>query len=433
MTQQTNSEKNYTETLPCGLRIVCAPSASDVAYCGVAVNAGTRDERADENGMAHFCEHLAFKGTHRRRSWHIINRMESVGGDLNAYTGKEETVYYTAFLKEHFARAVDLLMDITLGSVYPQAEINKEVEVVIDEIESYNDSPAELIFDDFENLVFNGHPLGRNILGEAERLREFQNKDVKQFTARLYHPSNMVLFVYGDIDPKTVRRETNKALQRLIQSTPEDEPLRRALSASEAETWTDTSIGRTAVPEYRPQEVTVHKDTHQAHVMMGTRCYGARDPRHISLYLLNNILGGPGMSSRLNLSLREKRGLVYTVESNMTAYTDTGVWSIYFGCDPHDVPQCRRLVMAELKKLTDAPLSDKALEAAKQQIKGQLGISYDNSESVALAMGKTFLHYHRTRNMQRLFRQIDALTAEDLHRTAQELFRPENLTVLIYQ
>ena len=181
------------------MRVICAPSATDVVYCGIAVDVGTRDELPDENGLAHFCEHLTFKGTHRRRSWHILNRMESVGGDLNAYTGKEETIYYTAFLKEHFARAVDLLADIVLGSTYPQTEMNMEVEVVIDEIESYNDSPSELIFDDFENLIFCGHPLGRNILGEAGRLRGFRSEDIQRFAWRLYRPDRMVFFVYGRI------------------------------------------------------------------------------------------------------------------------------------------------------------------------------------------------------------------------------------------
>lgn len=432
--QNTEQIGIHAETLPCGLRIICAPSATDIAYCGIAVNAGTRDELPDENGLAHFCEHLTFKGTHRRRSWHILNRMETVGGDLNAYTGKEETIYYTAFLKEHFARAVDLLTDIVLGSTYPQAEMNKEVEVVIDEIESYNDSPAELIFDDFENLIFNGHPLGRNILGEAGRLREFRSADVKRFTARLYHPANMAFFVYGRIEAKTVRREVEKALAKVASSLQENDALRSILlTEAEVPLLTDAAIGRTEVPEYRPQEVVIHKDTHQAHVMIGTQAYSARDPRHLSLYLLNNILGGPGMNSRLNLSLRERRGLVYTVESNMTTYTDTGIWSIYFGCDPKDVTRCRRLVMNELKKLTSAPLAKTALEAAKRQIKGQIGISYDNSESVALAMGKTFLHYNKTRDIHRLYRKIDALTAEDLFGVAQELFRPENLTTLIYR
>ena len=435
MTKPTEAPLFHTETLPCGLRIVCAPSATDVAYCGIAVNAGTRDERPDENGLAHFCEHLTFKGTRRRRSWHILNRMETVGGELNAYTGKEETVYYTAFLKEHFPRAADLLVDIVLDSTYPQAEMDKEAEVVIDEIESYNDTPSELIFDDFENLIFDGHPLGRNILGEATRLRGFRSEHASSFAARLYRPDNMVFFVHGRISPSVVRRELEKALRRVEQSLPPTHPLYGRLTspAAAAQALADADIGRTAVPEYRNREVTLDKDTHQAHVLIGTRAYSARDPRHLSLYLLNNILGGPGMNSRLNLSLRERSGLVYTVESSMTAYTDTGVWSVYFGCDPHDAARCRRLVMKELKRLADAPLEQKVLEAAKRQIKGQIGISYDNSESVALAMGKTFLHYNRTRDICELRRKIDALTAEDLHIVAQELFQPENLTILTYR
>ncbi len=425
-----STQTPYTTTLPCGMRVICTPSATDVVYCGIAVDAGTRDEWENENGLAHFCEHLTFKGTHRRRSWHILNRMESVGGDLNAYTGKEETIYYTAFLKEHFARAVDLLADIVFGSTYPQAEMNKEVEVVIDEIESYNDSPAELIFDDFENLIFHGHPLGRNILGEAKRLRTFQSEDVHCFARRLYRPERMIFFVYGRIEPQTVCREIEKALKKVNVSlekehTHKDSPL--------TQETVPTTTERQTVPEYRPQEITLHKDTHQAHIIIGTRAYSAKDPRHLSLYLLNNILGGPGMNSRLNLSLREKHGLVYTVESTMTCYTDTGVWSIYFGCDPHDVTRCRHLVMKELKKLTDASLSAKALADAKRQIKGQIGISNDSFENVALSMGKSFLHYNKARDIRKLFEKIDALTAEDLHSVARELFRPEQLTTLIYK
>lgn len=432
---QTNNKPYYTETLPCGLRLVCAPSNSDVAYCGIAIDAGTRDELETESGLAHFCEHLTFKGTHRRRSWHILNRMELVGGDLNAYTGKEETIYYSAFLKEHFSRAVDLLTDIVLGSTYPQTEMIKEVEVVIDEIESYNDSPSELIFDEFENLIFNGHPLGRNILGEASRLRELRSEDVQRFADRLYTLTNMVFFVYGKIEPKIVRRELVKALNKVALSLPEGNTLRQKLTeeTTEITATTDNDTTRTALPPYMPQEVVRKKDTHQAHVLIGTRAYSARDPRHLSLYLLNNILGGPGMNSRLNISLREKNGLVYTVESVMTTYTDTGVWSVYFGCDPHDISRCKRLVMKELKRLADQPLSESALKAAKQQIKGQIGISYENSESVALAMGKTFLHYRQTRDKERLFQKIDALTAEDLHAVAKEMFQPENLTTLIYK
>ncbi|MCM1108249.1 MAG: insulinase family protein [Clostridium sp.] len=426
--------KTLTHTLPCGLRIVCAESASDVTYCGIALNAGTRDEHDNENGMAHFCEHLTFKGTYRRRSWHILNRMENVGGDLNAYTGKEETVYYTAFLKEHFNRAVDLLCDLVWGSLYPQNEMDKEAEVVIDEIESYNDSPSELIFDDFENLIFDGHPLARNILGQADHLRTYRSAHLNDFANRLYTPRNAVLFVYGQITLKEAVQQVTRALERVARSLPDGHPRQQSLRRTDAPSpISNEEQARTAPAHYSPRELTVDKQTHQAHVMMGTRAYPATDPRHLSLYLLNNILGGPGMNSRLNLSLRERRGLVYTVESNLTTYTDSGLWCVYFGCDPKDVSLCRKLVLSELRKLTSAPLSKNALAAAKKQIKGQIGISYDNSESVALSMGKTFLHYNRTRDLQQLYNKIDALTAEDLFEVACELFRPERLATLIYK
>ena len=428
--EQESFSKVYTDTLPCGLRLICTPSPTDVAYCGIAVNAGTRDELPDENGLAHFCEHLTFKGTHRRRAWHILNRMETVGGDLNAYTGKEETVYYTTFLKEHFGRAIDLLTDIVFGSTYPQPEMNKEVEVVIDEIESYNDSPAELIYDDFERLLFNGHALGRNILGEADRLRQFTSRDVQQFANRHYRPENAVLFVYGRINPSLIKKETEKALKKVALSLLEEAPLRNTLMH---EAVPNLKSSNDDLPPYHPQKIVLEKDTHQAHVMIGCRAYSAKDPRHIALYLLNNILGGPGMNSRLNLSLREKNGLVYNVESNMTSYTDTGVWSIYFGCDEHDLTRCQRLAGNELKKLTAAPLSDTALTAAKNQIKGQIGIAGDNFENMALAMGKTFLHYNRPRSIAQLYQRIDRLTANELHQVACELFTPENLTTLIYK
>ena len=412
-----------TYTLPCGLRIIASPSPTDVVYCGIAVDAGTRDELPSESGMAHFTEHLTFKGTSRRRSWHILNRMESVGGDLNAYTGKEETVYYCSFLKEHFPRAIDLLLDITLGSVYPQHEMDKEVEVVIDEIESYNDTPSELIFDEFEGLIFPGHPLGRNILGQADRLRQLRSEDVRRFTRRLYVPSRMVLFVYGNVPMKQIIREAEKAIgrvnnEKLIVNNGADAPLTR-LAPQPLEAAEHT--------------VTRHMDTHQAHVIIGTRAIGVNDPRHLSLYMLNNILGGPGMNSRLNLALRERNGLVYTVESNLTSYTDTGMWTVYFGCDPDDVNRCLRLVRKELQRLCDAPLSASALKAAKRQIIGQLGISYDAFDNVAIGMGKRYLHYGTTLSPERLTRQIEALTAEDLHRTACDIFLPDNFVTLIYR
>ena len=407
-----------TATLPCGLRIICAQNQSHVASCGIAVDAGTRDEFPQESGIAHFTEHLSFKGTQRRKAWHIIHYMECVGGDLNAYTGKEETVYYCTFLSKHYARAIDLLFDIVFHSTYPQAEMNKEVEVVIDEIESYNDSPSELIYDDFEDILFNGHSLGRNILGEATRLRELRSQDILDFTHRLYRPDRMVLFFYGNISLRQIVREAEKQAAKY----PMDAP-------------SLLTVPRLAPPSFNyPQEARfIKKDTHQAHVMIGTRGYGAADKRQLCLFLLSNILGGPGMSSRLNLSLREKNGLVYSVESALTTYTDTGVWGIYFGCDDHDVQRCLKLTYKELARLMDKPLSEAQLRAAKRQIQGQIGISWDNNENVAIGMGKRYLHYGTTKTCQQLCNEIDALTPTQLWDVANDIFRPEKLITLIYQ
>ncbi len=400
-------------TLNNGLRVVYAPSPTNTVYLGLALDAGTRDEKDGESGMAHIAEHLSFKGTDRRTSRQIITYMESVGGDLNAFTGKEETVYYCTCQKEHFSRAMDLLFDVVFHSKYPQEDMDKEVEVVIDEIESYNDSPSELIYDDFEAMLFQGHPLGRSILGNAERLRAYKTEDVQNYTSRLYVPSNAVLFVYGNVSEKEILRRI-----------PDD-----VLSEAGQRIVTDETILR----PYAPQSKVIEKDTHQAHIMMGARAFGGTHPKHLALFLANNILGGPGLSSRLNLALREKRGLVYTVESTLTTYTDTGVWAIYFGCDHHDAEKCKRIVKRELQRLCDAPLSEKALNAAKRQIIGQIALSYDNFESVAIGMGKRMLHYGRTQTKEQFIDRIQALTAEQVWDAAKEIFNPENLTILEYR
>ncbi|MCD7926996.1 MAG: insulinase family protein [Bacteroides sp.] len=403
----------HTFTLPNGLRIIHAPNLSNVAYCGFAVDAGTRDENEQEQGMAHFVEHLIFKGTEKRHAWHILNRMENVGGDLNAYTNKEETVIYCAFLVEHFARATELLADIVFHSTFPQQEIDKEVEVIIDEIQSYEDSPSELIFDDFEELLFPKHPLGRNILGKPDLLRGFKSEDALNFTSRFYKPANMVFFIQGNIDFKKVIRIVEKATA--------DIPFR------------PIDHERTEPFVYIPQTLTLNKDTHQSHVMIGSRGYNAYSEKRTGLYLLNNLLGGPGMNSRLNVSLRERRGLVYNVEANLTSYTDTGVFCIYFGTDPQDVDRCISLVHKELKKLRDNKLSSSQLTAAKKQIIGQIGVAGDNFENNALDMGKTFLHYDRFEEHQEVFKRIEALTAEHLLEIANEMFDESYLSTLIYQ
>lgn len=451
--------KYNTYTLDNGLRIIHLPSDSKVVYCGYQINAGTRNEEPGEEGLAHFCEHVTFKGTERRKAWHILNCLESVGGDLNAYTNKEGTVYYSAILKEHIARAVDLLTDIVFHSVYPQAEIDKEVEVICDEIESYNDSPAELIYDEFENIIFKGSPLGHNILGTAEQVRSFKTEDALRFTRKLYRPDNAIFFAYGDIDFKKLVKLIRKALadddsgkvaenaansvgKLAEEKLPQISQITQ-ISGDENSITTEKSVSsvKSVGPENYPsvgkeiagQTIVMQKNTHQAHVMIGTRAYDVNDSRRMPLYLLNNMLGGPGMNAKLNLALREHNGLVYTVESTMVAYGDTGVWSIYFGCDEHDVKRCLRLVRKELDKFMLKPLSEAQLKAAKKQIKGQIGVACDNRENFALDFGKSFLHYGWEKNVDRLYEQVDEITAEQIQAVARELFDKDRLTTLIFR
>ena len=401
---------NYnTETLSNGLRIIHLPSSSPVAFCGIAIAVGSRHEMAGEEGVAHFCEHMSFKGTRRRSAIQILNCLESVGGDLNAFTNKEDTTFYAAIQKERFSRAVDLLTDIVFCSQYPQHEVEHEVDVICDEIESYNDTPAELIYDVFENQLFKGHPLGHNILGTREQVQQFTSQHACHFTNRYYRPDNAIFFVYGDIN-----------FSRLVKS----------LEAREyhqpQNTQLDTSL--TLSPSHPLTSNTSH---HQAHVMLGCQSFSYDDPRRMPLFLLNNILGGPSMNARLNLKLREQHGLVYTVESSMASYSDTGVWSVYFGCDHHDVKRCLRLVHRELDRMMQTPLSDRQLSSAKRQLKGQLTIAADNREQFALDMAKHFLHYGKERSLEELIAQIEAITAAQLQDVAQQLFAPEHMQQLI--
>ena len=399
-------------TLDNGLRIIHLPNTSKIAYCGYQIKAGTRNEKPGDEGLAHFCEHVTFKGTQTHTSTAIINKLESVGGDLNAFTNKEDTVFYSAIPVEHFAKAVDVLSDIVFYSIFPQAEIDKEVEVICDEIESYNDSPAELIYDEFENLVFKGHPLGHNILGSADRVRGFATADAMRFTQQYYRPDNAIFFVYGNIDFKRLVKTLEKLTPKQQQESLVDEA---------------QMVANGKLPEL----TILNHDTHQAHVMIGNRAYSATHPLRIPLYLLNNMLGGPGMNARLNVILRERRGLVYSVESSMVCYGDTGLWAVYFGCDPHDVNRCVRLVKSEFNRLMEKPLSEKTLAAAKKQIKGQLAVACDNNENFAIDFGKSFLHFGDEKDIEKLYQKIDAVTAEQIQQVAKEIFDKDSLATLV--
>ncbi len=402
----------YSHTLSNGLRIVHKPMQGNVSYCGFIVNAGTRDEAADEFGMAHFIEHMLFKGTQKRRSHHIINRMENVGGELNAYTNKEETVIYSVFLEQHFGRAFELLSDLVFHSSFPQAEIEKEIEVIIDEIHSYEDSPSELIFDEFENLIFHNSQIGHNILGEPDMLSAFDTQKAKEFVKQHYTPSNMVFFSMGNTDFKKVVHYAEKYLKDIQAGT--------------------TIQDRKAPEVITPVNRTDNRNTTQSHAVIGCRSYSLYQPDRNILHLLNNILGGPGMNSRLNVSLREKRGYVYNVDSSFTLYTDSGIFAIYFGCDKKNTDKCMELVHKELKKMRNERLTTTQLSMAKKQLIGQIGVMNDHHENVALSLGKSFLHYNHFNTLEETFGRIESVTSEQILNIANEIFEENRMFSLIY-
>lgn len=388
------------------------PAQSPVAYCGYAVNAGARDEEPNEQGLAHFVEHMVFKGTKYHKANYILNRIESVGGELNAYTTKEETFVYSIFMKEHFLRAFDLLTELVFYSSFPEIEIEKERDVILDEISSYEDSPSELIFDDFENFLYKGHALGHNILGEENTLESFTAETGKSFMERHYTPGNMIFFSMGDIPFTQIAKWADSLFSTI--------PARPCSQKRERPVFTSAS------------SLVIPKETHQSHVMMGSHAFSMFDEKRIPLFLLNNILGGPGMNNRLNVSLREHNGLAYSVESNITSYTDTGLFSIYFGTDPKNKEKAIRLVRRELGKMYESKLTDRQLAAAKKQAIGQLGVSVDNREGLFLNMGKSFLHYNFFASMEEVFSQINNITATEVLDIAHTVIAPDKLFMLSY-
>ncbi len=392
----------YTHTLENGLRIIHRQFPSEISYCGIAINTGTRDEYPDEFGMAHFVEHMLFKGTKRRMAHHISNRMENVGGDLNAYTTKEETFIYSTFLKEYFPRAVELLSDIIFNSEFPENQIEREREVVLDEIDSYADYPSELIFDDFENLMFSGHDIGHYILGEPHTLNSFNRDKINSFVKREHRTSEMVFFSFG----KTPFSKVVKLIEKHFDVV--QEPIKPKKRVAPVITTPVTKI--------------MEKNTTQTHVVLGWNIYNMFHPDRYILYLLNNILGGGSLTSRLNRSLREKNGLVYNIESNISLYSDTGFYSIYFACDPKNRDKCLRLIKKEIKAIMEKELTPMQLTVAKRQWKGQLGISSEINENNALSMAKNYLHHKRYIDLEEIFSKVDEISADQIKRVANELF-----------
>jgi predicted Zn-dependent peptidase len=401
-----------THTLPNGLRIIHRSFPSEISYCGVVVNTGTRDEYPNEWGMAHFVEHMLFKGTTKRKAHHIANRMEHVGGDLNAYTTKEETYFYATFLEEYFPRATELLSDILFHSTFSSRQIDREKEVILEEISSYHDSPSELIYDDFENLFYQGHDMGHYILGEEESLNSFNTESIRRFIWRQYHPSEMVFFSYGKTSFAKVVRQVEKYFSITSNLTPRKE--------------------RTAPTPTAPFQKSVEKNTSQTHVMLGYPAFSVHHPQKYTLYLLNNLLGGGSLNSRLNNSLREKHGLAYLVESNAILYSDSGLLSIYFACDQKQREKCIRLVNKEIEKLKTKELTSMQLSLAKRQWKGQLGIAAENNENNALSMGKQLLLFNSYTPIEEIFTQIDRITSAQLIEVANEIFVDTPSSLIFY-
>lgn len=402
-----------TETLPNGIRLIHSECESEVGYAGLIINTGSRDEKEEEHGMAHFIEHVIFKGTKKRKAYHILSRLDDVGGELNAYTTKEETCIYATFLKQDMERALDLIHDITFNSVFPKKEIEKEKEVIIDEINSYKDSPSELIFDDFEEMLFKNDPMGRNILGTSEALKKYTKGDITNFIANNYHTNEMVICVVGDIKFKKLVTLCLK----YFGSIPANYRTKERDSVA------------TYIPEYK--EIT--KDTYQNHIIIGNIAYDLNNPKRLGLHLLNNILGGPGSNSRLNMSLREKNGIAYNIESNFSPYHNTGVFSIYFGTDAENLNRSLRIIHKELNMLRTKKLGDLQMHKAKRQLKGQLTISMENRESLMLSLGKSYLLYNKIDSLETICNKIDSITTSDLLEIANEIFAKDQLSTLIYK
>lgn len=413
-THHTTPQTPSVHTLPNGLRIVHQHSVSSIVYCGFLIDVGTRDEMSHQHGMAHYVEHLLFKGTEQRSARKIINTIEAIGGELNAYTTKEETAVYGACMKEDFKRIVELLHDMTFNSIFSEAERKKELSVIGDEIESYNDSPSELIFDDFESLIYGAHPLGNAILGTKESISTFNSDALLRFHRQHYRAERIVFFVQGDI-PFQMIVNTLQSLQANNRLHTVEAYQRQGVE----------KVGRNLYQEFA-------KETHQTHHVCGGQAYSLHDPERMGLYLLNNILGGPGMNSRLNLSLREKNGLVYTVESLYIPLSDTGYWEVYFGCDPENASRCEALVKRELTKLCTTPISPQALKRYKRQIKGQMAIAAQQTENNALSMAKSILRLGKYEPWQEAYQRIETFTSEELQTIAQQIFNPDNINTLKY-
>lgn len=397
-----------------GIRIVHQEvSHTRLVHCGFILNIGSRDETKEQEGLAHFWEHMAFKGTQKRKTFHILNRLESLGGELNAYTTKEKVCFYASTLKEHYPKAADLLFDITFNSTFPQKQIEKERQVILEEMAMYRDSPEDSIQDELDELVFENHALGRNILGTEETVGSFSHQDFIDFISSRLDTSQIVFSVVGNISFKNALKIIEGPLQE-IQS-------KRSLYV------------RNGFHTYHPKTKIVERDVTQSLCAIGRPAYSLHDPNRYKLFLLNNILGGPSMNSRLNLSLRERHGYVYSIESSYSPFSDTGFFGVYFGTEDKTLKKAQALVMKEMAKLQQKKLGTVQLHMAKEQAIGQMAMAEENYSGLMLVYGKSLLDHGKVDPLESIFGQIKNTSAEELQEIANEIFNPENMSFLTYK
>jgi len=402
-----------TYILSNGIKLIHKPVKSPVAHAGIIINTGSRDEHKEEHGIAHFIEHMIFKGTKKRKAFHILSRLEDVGGELNAYTSKEETCIYASFMKEDYQRAFELISDIVFNSSFPERELKKEKEVIIEEINSYLDQPGEQIFDDFEELIYKNAPIGRSILGTPEKLRKLTKNTLNRFIQQHYNTDQIIVCSVGKLSFSRLV----KYFEKYFGNVP-----------ATYRTWQRKKAGF-----YHPEKKIIDKETYQSHCIIGNRAYDLNDKRRTDLHLLNNILGGQGLNSRLNLSLREKNGYAYNIESNYSPYFDTGVLSIYFGTDRKNLEKSISLTYKEFDKLKTKKLGEIQLARAKRQLKGQLMRSAEINENLMLAIGKSYLVYGKVETPEEINRKIEAITASGLMEIANEILDIDQLSMLAYK
>jgi predicted Zn-dependent peptidase len=404
---------HQVHTLPNGIRILYKHTPSPITHCCFVFNAGSRDELPKKEGLAHFIEHMLFKETERRNTPQILNRLELVGADLNAYTTKEYTCIHASLLKQHLERTVDLFEDILFHSTFPADEMEKERGVILDEISSYLDQPEEAIQDDFEEYLFKGHPIGNNILGTPESVAILNQEDVKQFISANNNTHQMVFAVYGDYDFKKLIR----LCEKYFGSIPENTNQKSRLVPGPVEGGI----------------YTLQKPISQTHCIMGSRAYPSQHKNKYGLLLLNNVLGGMGMSNRLNLEIREKHGIAYTIESNYTSLTDTGIFSIYFGTDAEKAGKALKLVHKELKKLRDNKLGTVQLKQAKDKFIGQIALAEENRMSLIISMAKSLLDFNQIDSLEDVFAKINAVTADELLEISNEIFDNDRIITLLFE